>query len=281
MAVTTRQPCYIIQDELSQRRGDPGSKHTYPIYRKCRAVPNGEILRQNIGNPSQAQGVAESQILLLDDVAANDPGIWVPWSPFRNGSIEVSKSTGTAMVATISLMVSNAKLQPANSWQLTLGGTVTTGDVITVNINDGNFINGCIQAVYTVLVSDTTLDLVTTGLAAAINAAIATAIGKSNYLSFNLSPSLVYIASDSAAHTININWRSPLGSLTVSRTLSAGASETLAIAAYDYGEGQIVPGCALTALGIVAFDHPATWMKAKCTGYSAGVLSAIVQGNLP
>jgi len=241
-------------------------------------VPNGEIFTTNIEKANQASGVASAQIRLLDSAGANTPGIWVPWSPFHKGSLDIS-SVGS-MVGTVSLMASNAPQMPYNSFRLTVGGSATEDDVITVNINCGALTGGVITTTYTVG-SGEDLDSITENLALAIRAAIQVALNNSNTINFNVTPSMLVVEYDDTGHTININWNHIDTPLDVVRTLSGGASVTVSVAAYDYGVGSAIPGCVATATGIIPFDCPATWLRAKVAGWSSGDITAMLQGNIP
>jgi hypothetical protein len=252
-------------------------------------MPNGQIIRQNPPVPQNDGNNSYSQMLLLDAVqpaGGTDPGIWMPWLPFHKGSLEVTSakdvnSTST-MSATITLMCSNAATQPPNAFQITLSSSITTGDVLTVTISCPALPNGQIVTNYTVLSTDTTLAILTASLAAAITAAIKVALQDTWTQDQNINAGNLYVTDVVGSHTININWLYPMPPIQVTVAKSGGASETIAVAPFDDGEGFAVgSSTTVTSIGNVVFDQPAAWIKAKCTSWVSGALTAIVVGVLP
>lgn len=242
-------------------------------------MPNGQILkssRDNFSDISKQNGVAFAQYLLLDDVQAVDVGQWMPWAPFHKGSFELT-SIGS-FVGTAKLLASNAAVMPGNGVTLTVAGSETTGDTLTVAISHPFF--GTITAHYVVKNTDTTATLVATGLTAAINAAIRAVVAASinDYIDTS-SAGEVSASSLNAVITILANW--PITGFVVTTSLSVGATETLTQAQYDSGAGFLVPSCSVTAVGNVIFDQPAMWIKAAVSAYTSGGITGIVAACLP
>jgi hypothetical protein len=245
-------------------------------------MTNGQVNRAYPEVAGTIDGVGSRQLILLDaQSGGTSPGYWMPWAPFHKGSFEV---TGT-FVGTVNMLISNAKDQPFNSYELTIGGTVHTGDIITVVVNSFAFLNGKVTVVYTVLSTDTTLAILTTSLIAAIDAAITAqanmvALGRS----VNLAASQIGAVAGTTTTTINVQWTYPFPPLTVTAAVTgAGATTTIASAPFDDGGGFAVTACTVTAPGNVQFDAIGTWIKADISAYSSdtGGITAIVQTSIP
>jgi len=244
-------------------------------------MPNGHILSQYPPVPEQATSFGYKQLLLLDAITANDVGIWVPFAPFSKGSFEVTAPS--TFTGTVALYASNAAYMPPNALQIAVGGTKTTGDVLTVSIACGDLMGGAITASYTVLAGDTLATI-----AAGLTTALQTAIKSASIVFANPNPPLVDAAyievtnPSAPSDNILVQWQFPLAPITINNSLSTGATETLTVTQIDDGEGFLVPNCSLTATGNVVFSQPCRWMKAKCTGYSGVVpITAIVVATLP
>lgn len=258
-------------------------------------MPNGQILvggqvvASSIIELMRSAGNISAEFLLLDGITAADKGIWVPFSPFRNGTFEVTD--GGAMSGTIVLKGSNAPVQPPNGWTVTVAGTPAAGDVLTLTITCPLLFNGNATASYTVQAGDSTTTIAT-GLAAAMNAAATVAPTGANATLGQQKSNLQYgqeisnvagcfnVTSSSAV--ISVLWQSFLNApVSLQKALSAGATETLTIAQYDDGEGFEIASCSLTAPGQVVFNEPCQWIKAYTSAYTSGTLSANVWATAP
>jgi hypothetical protein len=247
----------------------------------------GQTVAASIIEIMRAAGDVPAKFQLLDGITAADVGIWVPFAPFSNGTFEVS-STGTA---TIALKGSNGSIQPPNGWTVTVGGSAGTGDVLTLTITCPLLFNGNATASYTVLAGDTTTTIAT-GLAAAMNAVASTPPTGANVNLGSQLSNLQYgqeisnvagqfqVTSSSAV--ITVIWQAFLNTpVSLQKTLSAGATETLTIAQYDSGAGNVIAGCTFTASGEAVFNQPCAWIKAYTTAYSSGTISANVWATTP
>lgn len=247
-------------------------------------MPNGQFLRQLPEVPQLAAGVASAHILLLDNVQANDVGKWVPWSPFSKGSFEI-EAVGGSMSATIAMRLSNAATMPGNGSTVTVGGSATTGDVLTISLESPDFPNFNISASYTV-VADDTLDTIATNLAAALLVALNTvkaqefANGDPAQDSYQQAWSAASIQVTVSSAVISIFNQIPnFPDVAVLTAVNSGATETLTVAQYDDGSGFDI--LTETSPGNTAFINAAAWVKAHCTNYSSGQLSALLVGAIP
>jgi phage tail sheath gpL-like len=161
----------------------------------------------------------------------------------------------------VQLLGSNASQEPANLYTVTVGGTVTSTDVLTLTFANPNIVNGTEAVAYTAQGGDTTTTIAA-ALAAAINAdTILNGLG---------------ITATSAVAVVTVTYPNGVqpgqegGSPTepatqnvtvITGSLSGGATETLAVANASVGTNI---GIALTALGITPFSilPPPRWIKA-------------------
>lgn len=246
-------------------------------------MPNGDIIRQypeSGNNPATSGGIAWRQILCLDAAAANTPGWWVPWYPFRNGSIQLSQAGGTP-AGTVSLYTSNAAQMPANGYNITVGGTPHTGDVCTINVNGGGFIY---SGSYAVVGGDTTTTIATK-LVAALQAALNNA-EQPQYPQFGaINASLITVSNGGANPTAVVTVLTTAPQLYFDLTSSvsgASATTTLTNASLDTTAAGALVAPTLTAPGSVQFMNVGTWIKANLTGYSGpGSITAVCQGVSP
>jgi len=201
-------------------------------------------------------------------------GIWVPVEFLKNFSVELS---GTFSGASVQLYASNQGVEPGNSITITIGGTVATGDVLTINFVSP--IVGTVPVTYTTVAGDTA-----TTIAAAFAAAI-------NALATN--PNAAFqglgVSASSSAGVITIDWPSiatkaqapndmpagfnvsvtePVFANFLSFTTSTTGSETFTLA--NGTTGQTL-GAAITAAGFTQFPGTAVrWIKARFTALTSG-----------
>jgi hypothetical protein len=259
-------------------------------------MPNGDLVLGWPEVPSKANGIAYRQQKLLDAVTANDVGLWVPWYPFHKGSFEVDASSGT-LTGTVALKFSNSAEMPANGFTVTVGGSVTTGDKMTVTLTSPEFSQGIITASYTAVAGDT-VDTVAAGLAAALVAAISAELTSPIVPPYEPSDSIIQgtvtpeqqaaagaikVTNASSTAVIVIAWYTPIYTPALKSSVSAGATETLTDAQYDDGSGYTPAGCSVTSASLTTFDVPAMWIKSPLSGYnsSSDAVSCILYGVLP
>lgn len=246
-------------------------------------MPNGDVLRQQPGSAQvdleRATPVVSRQIKLLDAPGAADVGWWTPWAPLHTASVELS---GT-FSATCQVLLSNAASMPSNGYTITVTGSETTGDTITVNILGPQFQNGALTTVYKVQSGDTTNNLLAASLAAAIQAAIKAADSIANEQSLG-SPAMLAgaIKVSVSTNVVTIATQQPMPWFNVTTSLSGGATESLAVAQYDDGSGQTVTGLsALSSAGLTQFNAVGSWIKGKVSAYTSGNPTLIVTAVSP
>ncbi len=239
-------------------------------------MPNGQILQQFPEVPGQA--IPNTKLLLLDGVTAISVGSWMPWSPFSKGSLEVSNAPGApGMNATVKLWFSNAVLMPANGFMIEVAGTINPGDVGTVKINSYDFLNGVVEAQYTVQDGDDA-PAVAAGLVTALKAAIQAASQVLANPEYGANRAGVLQVS-SETDDVTVKWQEVLEPVSVNTNVTGAL--TLTVTEYDSGEGFELTSCARTSPGMVQFQQDGSWIKSSCPTYTAGDLSAIVQATAP
>ena len=120
-----------------------------------------------------------------------------------------TQSVSTGATETITLAVN-----PNGPTTLGIGGTITSGNVLTVNVYDAALAGGTRAVAYTLVAGDTTLALIATHLAAAITA-------DANLQGAGISAS-------ASGNVVTINSNSP-NLTTYRRSVSSGATETMAL----------------------------------------------------
>lgn len=196
---------------------------------------------------------------LLDSVAAAPfEGLWVPTRYAKQGSCDV---LGTFSALDVELYISNGDGDPGNQWVATIGGTVTTGDTLTLTFKGPYFPTGSHTVSYTTVGGNTT-----TTIAAALAAAI---VGDSTLAALGIS------ASNSSA-VMTITWPSmpptaAAGSftspsspvvgnlLTVSASVSGSATETVTFTTGTNG----VDIRTISTVGVFGLSMPFRWLKAR------------------
>lgn len=217
-------------------------------------------------------GPASINVVLADAVASVPyEGIWVPWLYSKFGSVEVYGSMSTLSCQ----LYSTNRIDPLNSYVVTVGGTLTVGDTLTVGATTPS---GVLVATYTTVAGDTTTTMAA-GLAAYINQSIAFA-------------SLGFTATNNAA-VLTVNWPSiapPSGmipyttsnpavaqTVTLTTSVSGSATETMTVTC---GVDGSTVGSAMTTLGNVVSLPTVRWLKLRVTTLtgSGAVIDAIAQG---
>lgn len=222
------------------------------------------------GIPS-TNGPTSINAILIDNISTVPyEGIWVPWMYTKQGSLDVF---GTFATLSLQLYGTN-QTSPMNSWTVTMGGTATNNDVVTLNIATQT---GTIAVPITITTAETT-----TQMAAALAAAVNT----------NSSCAAQGITASSNAAVMTLSWPSPAPAQTMfpyttsmpavtplislSSSVSGAATETVGIAA---GTGGNTIGAAITAASLTQFTASARWLKIRVTTLTGGNLTAIAQGS--
>lgn len=235
--------------------------------------PSDPLVR--IEGLSAINGPASVNAVLLDSVqTANFEGIWVPWLFVKQGSLEVS-----GVMSTLSLQLYGTNsLSPTNSYTLTIGGSATNMDVVTIAFNFPGL--PAINVPFTVT-TGLTNPQIATGVGNAINAsATLLAIG----VSASVSSNVVTVTWPSSAPLNSIGQFSSTSSspvalfLNLSSSVSGSATETVTIAP---GVGGSTVGSAITALGMTQFTISARYLKIRITTLTGGgaTITAIAQGT--
>jgi hypothetical protein len=216
------------------------------------------------------------QGLLADSiVAANLPyeGLWVPIKFAKAASVELSGSISTLAM---DIWATN-QLNPLNTYTVTVGGSETDGDVLSLIFTNPLLPNGSETVTLTTAGGEST-----TAIAAALAAGV----------DADANLAVLGFRATSAAAVVTIEWPSlpgfalnteegspPVGSTTILTTSkSGGASETLTVAVG--ADGFKLNGTSLTALGLTNFTSsmPVAWMKARIgtlTGTGANITAAL------
>lgn len=224
------------------------------------ASPSNPVVRVD-GIPA-ISGQASINALLADTlVTANFEGPWVPWMFSKQTSVEV---LGTFATLSCQLYTTN-QLNPLNSYGITIAGTFTAADVITLTFTTPL---GVILATYTVIGGNT---------------ATIAAAGLRDFINTSSSFAAQGIQASSAAGLLTVTWPTPPFTrpsavsplITVSGASSGSSTETVAVAV---GSGGVVQGSAITGLGMTQLAITARWLKARITTLTGGNVSVIAQG---
>lgn len=232
------------------------------------AVPTDPIVR--VEGLSAISGPASINSTLLDAVSvANYEGVWAPWLFVKQGSLEVS---GTFATLSCQLFGTN-QINPLNSYAITIAGSFTAADIITLNFTTPL---GVLAATYTVSGGDT---------------ATVAAAGLKNFINTSSAFSAQGFQASNVAGVLTVTWPTPpfLGAgsystsnpayspiVTVTSSVSGSATETVAVAA---GSGGSALGSAITASGMTQFTLSARWLKVRITTLTGGNVTAIAQGT--
>ena len=199
---------------------------------------------------------------LLDHAtAAGTEGLWLPTSTAKEGSIEVSGSMSTL---SISILGTNQLPEPLNQFTATVGGSATSGNVVTLDAVNSNIPGGAASVSYVVSSTDTLA-----AIAAALAALVNTTNGQATMASCGITAQAVSTAITLSFPSIwpAANTESyPYGTARSNATVFSGSSngtETITIAPVTT-LGSVIGG-AITALGIYEVPMLPRWMRARLT----------------
>ena len=212
-----------------------------------------------------ANGPAVLNAALLDNAAtATTEGLWMPTGFGKSGSVEIAGSMSTVSV---SLLGTNQIAEPLNEFTLTLGGSATATDTVTVELDNPNIAGGKATVTYTVAVSDTL-----TIIAAALAALIAQNTGFQGAGVVAQSVVAVITVSFPTIYPRGANDTPSYGTLFANQCTFSGSSlasgggagsETVTVAGVTTLGSAI--GSAITALGITALTIVPRWLRARMT----------------
>jgi hypothetical protein len=202
-------------------------------------------------------------------------GVWVPVTAVKFASVEVQ---GTFGGLSIQLIGSNATSDPPNVYTLTVGGTITANDPITLTFTNPNLQGESTEVVsYTVQASDGT-----SSIAAALAAAIrldaqlqklgitAAAVGAVVTVTYPSTPP--NWSNDGSSQT-----NQPPQNLTIiTPAVGGSATETVAVANASVG-GTL--GSAITATGLTTPSQLTRFIKAQVNTLSGGSAANPVTAN--
>ncbi|HTI81751.1 MAG TPA: hypothetical protein VL614_14985 [Acetobacteraceae bacterium] len=200
---------------------------------------------------------------LLDNASvATTEGLWLPSRFAKTASVEVSGSMSTMSV---SLLGTNQLAEPLNQMTLTIGGTITAGDVVTAKASNGNLPGGSASVSYTVAAGDTTTTI-GAALSALMNASQGmTAIGLTAQAAAGVItasfPSI--FANDGTNASGYATGMGPANITTFSGSVSGAATETVTVAGVTTIGSAV--GSAITALGLTQLTVLPRWIRARLT----------------
>lgn len=210
--------------------------------------------------------VAGSGILMPSSAAAPYEGLWIPTMWFAGASVELF---GVISSFSLDLYGTNADACPPNTSTITIGGSVTTGDTISIAVQ-----NPALQSGRTIAVTAVNGDTDAT-----LAATLAQRITADSQLQG------VGLSAVAVGAVINLSWPSalswgnypqPANPMAFSITLSGGASETATLANGTDGEKI---GNSIIALGIIATPTYARFTKARLTAFSGTAISGVIAGH--
>ena len=209
-------------------------------------------------------------VLLSGQSSAPFEGAWVPLVGCLQATLEVSAVSGTTFSA--ALWGTNNP-DPVNSYSVTVGGTVTAGNVLTLTFS-GGVLFGSTSVTYTVQSSDTA-STIAAQLAAAVAASSAVAAAG---ISAQSSGSVVTITYPSGVSP-TLPSVTPAGNPTMNQSLNAiqvsaastGAT-TLTVATGTSG----VSLATISASVMTAIAMPVSFAKLRLASVSGGSVSAFL-----
>lgn len=219
---------------------------------------------------------------LFDSISsAPYEGVWIPIHCVKKASVDIS---GTDSASSVQIVGSNSISAPLNTYTVTVGGTITTNDVVTLRFDAGLIQSGPVNISYTVAGGDSTTSIAT-ALKTAINA--------------NASIIQIGIVASSVGAVLTINWpsissyvpnsftpASPTNptlknNLALSGSVSGYATETVTVACGTDGSAlQLSTGSSAT-IGLNYISQlPVRWIKGRLTSVTGGSISATFHGVL-
>jgi hypothetical protein len=225
--------------------------------------------------PSSAQfnGPFSVASRLIDTIgAAPFEGLWTPTMWSKQASIEVN---GIFSVGTIDVYGTNSPNFPQNTYTITVGGTVNTGDIVSGTVTNPNLPGGQATVSYTIGASSS-FNSVAASLAAAFNASAALqAIGLTAFANGAV-VTLLYpsIQPSSANYGPSEALNPPSNPTIVSAGVAAGGTETLTVGLGT--DGTILT--AISAIGLTFITMPVRFIKARLISFTGTSLSALYNG---
>lgn len=207
-------------------------------------------------------------------VAPGTEGIWIDTGFCKSLNLELFGSMSTLGV---DVYGSNAPMIPLNQYVVTVGGSATAADILTLIFANQNLAVSPRNVAYTVPTSPT-INGVAAGIAAAINAdtalqglgVSAAAVGAVITISSPSSPpGAGYPPSGSPSSP------PPSNAIVLTDSLSGGASETLTIAA---GTNGTKIGSTIAGFGFTSITTVPRWLTARVVTLTG--VGAVATGNV-
>ena len=212
-------------------------------------------------------------VLLSGQSSAPFEGAWVPLVGCLQATLEVSASSGATFSG--GLWGTNNP-DPVNSYAVTVGGTVTAGDVLTLTFSGGVLFSPAAVS-YTVQSSDTTSTIAAQVVAAVAASTAVAAAGISAQASGSVVtityPSGISPTTPSVAPAGNPTMNQSLNAIEVSAS-STGAT-TLTVANGTSG----VSLATLSAGGMSTITMPISFVKLRLASVSGGSVSAFLSAT--
>lgn len=208
---------------------------------------------------------------LLGQAPCESP--WMPVSFAKSLSFDLEGSLSTISVQ---LLGSNSQSDPGNSYSITIGGSATANDVLSLQFQNPNLTGGTETVSVTAAGGETTAQLAT-ALAAAINADTKLAALQ---ITASVSGSVITVNYPSAAPPNTAEGGSPTAppnqnTTVITGSVSGSATETITVANASTGASL---GSAITAKGMTAVTPLPGWIKAQINTLTG--TGASVTGNI-
>lgn len=171
-------------------------------------------------------------------------GPWIPIAGIKAGSLEVAGTLGGGTLSLQLVGTNDPQVAAVNRYTITVGGTITNNDTLSVTVKNPNLAGGTEQVTITAVTADTT-----TTLAAKLAAAI---VADANLAALGIGATstaavvtLTFPSVNPAEPSSSTGWTQPTTNFTeISATaVTGGATETLTVAA-DTG-GTPLPASAI------------------------------------
>ena len=213
--------------------------------------------------------------LAQDVTAVPVQGPWLPCALFKQASVEVAGIYSTVLAG---IAVANTLAPPLNGYKVTVGGTVTAGDVVGITV--ASSVAGTVKASHTVASGDTVGTIAAAlGVALGADAALAAA-------GFMVSASAASVTIQYPSVEPGATWESagvvcdfpstapPVNYVSVTAGASAAATETATVSVVN--NGSVVQQLNAATSHAVLAGVPARWVQADVTALTGAGASVNV-----
>lgn len=210
--------------------------------------------------------------ILADAVAAKFDGCWIDAGSIHAASLEI---TGSFSAVSVDFYGSNDLPPPPNGYTVTVGGSVTAADTLTLTIGNRMLEGGELDVEYVPVDGDTTATI------AAALAALITASPALAALEISAAAGAAVLTLSYPSAVPPARWQSPSPTLpqpnnatTVVSAVSGGATETLTVATLTNGTKIAT----LAALGLTAVTVMSRWIKARISALTGASVTCGYHG---